>query len=122
MDRAVEATYRPSDAVRRIDIGPYCIGGPAMTPHVLAQQIVPAGGGVTLPVARVALLFSDLTGSTALYARVGDAVAFRLVQDHFDLLSGIIEAEGGVVVKTIGDAVMAAFPDEGAAVRAALLL
>src|SRR6185437_11706126 len=39
-----------------------------------------------LKVARCAILFSDLTGSTALYSDVGDAAAFRLVDDHFDLL------------------------------------
>jgi class 3 adenylate cyclase len=70
-------------------------------------------------VSRVALLFSDLVGSTALYASVGDAAAFRLVADHFDVLKAAMEAEGGVVVKTMGDAVMASFPEEGALVRAA---
>ena len=78
------------------------------------------GPGRQLSVSRIALLFSDLSGSTALYSRVGDARAFRLVQDHFDLLQSPISAEGGVIVKTIGDAVMAAFPDEPAALRAAL--
>ena len=32
------------------------------------------------------MLFSDLTGSTALYTKVGDAAAFRLVDDHFDVM------------------------------------
>ena len=45
--------------------------------------------GLTLRIARVSLLFSDLCGSTALYAAAGDAAAFRLVQDHFDLLTRI---------------------------------
>ncbi|MDP2311330.1 MAG: adenylate/guanylate cyclase domain-containing protein [Pseudomonadota bacterium] len=80
------------------------------------------GPGRQLRVARVALLFSDLSASTALYSRVGDAPAFRLVQDHFELLREKIAAEGGVVVKTIGDAVMAAFEDEGAALRAGIAM
>jgi len=74
-----------------------------------------------LRVASVAVLFSDLTGSTALYTSAGDAAAFRLVDDHFDLLRKIIEEQRGVVVKTMGDAIMAAFPDEGDAVQAAIL-
>lgn len=78
------------------------------------------GPGRQLSVSRIALLFSDLSGSTALYSRVGDAQAFRLVQDHFDLLRRPIDDAGGVVVKTIGDAVMAAFPDEASALRAAV--
>ena len=39
-------------------------------------------------VSQVALLFSDLQGSTALYERVGDAVAFNMVREHFALLAG----------------------------------
>lgn len=78
--------------------------------------------GRQLHVARVSLLFSDLSASTALYSRVGDAIAFRLVQDHFELLREKIAAENGVVVKTIGDAVMAAFQDEGSALRAAVAM
>ncbi|HQY62419.1 MAG TPA: adenylate/guanylate cyclase domain-containing protein [Polyangiaceae bacterium] len=226
LDRAVEATFRPPASVRLIDEGPYCIGGPARTPHVLTQALLPAGGeielraptqpgryrlfvrggpaailrvapaaapgaqpslhartgpgsleppqadlavgapirvtsahagelhlkiervdfadeaatahdlsmmptfrrqfarevlrpGLTLRIGRVALLFSDLTGSTALYSEVGDALAFALVQDHFDALGAAVGAHGGAVVKTIGDAVMAAFGSEEQAVRAA---
>jgi len=66
------------------------------------------------------ILFTDLQGSTALYDRVGDLAAFDLVRDHFTALLGLITAEGGAVVKTIGDAVMATFPTPDRAVRAAL--
>ncbi len=76
--------------------------------------------GTPLKVSRAAILFSDLTGSTALYSKVGDAAAFRLVDDHFDLLRDIVRGENGAFVKTMGDAVMAAFVDERAAVRAGL--
>jgi class 3 adenylate cyclase len=68
--------------------------------------------GTVLRVGRVGLLFTDLTASTALYSSVGDASAFKVVSDHFDLLREIIERHHGTVVKTIGDAVMAAFADE----------
>ncbi len=73
-----------------------------------------------LKVASSAILFSDLTGSTALYATAGDAAAFRLVDDHFDLLRRVVAESGGTVVKTMGDAVMAAFLDAESCVRAAL--
>ena len=222
LDRAVEATFRPPRDLRALDEGPYCIGGPARTPHVLVQALLPALGsasvrapevagryrlfvrggpasilrvtegadealsavakldgatpaqadvaprgtitvsselegerhlkiervdfaddaatahdlsllpgfrkqfarellrpGLTLRIARVTLLFSDLTGSTALYETIGDARAFGFVQDHFDLLGGLVSSHGGAVVKTIGDAVMAAFGSEEDAVRAA---
>lgn len=78
--------------------------------------------GVALKVGRMALLFSDLSASTALYARAGDAPAFRLVRDSFEVLRASVEEHGGAVVKTIGDAVMAAFTDDEGAVRAALAM
>ena len=74
--------------------------------------------GTPLKVANVVLLFSDLTGSTALYSEIGDAAAFRVVDDHFDVLRRAIEDEGGTLIKTMGDAVMASFLDLSAAFRA----
>jgi class 3 adenylate cyclase len=222
LDRAVEATFSPAPGVRAVDGGPYCIAGPARTPHVVAQgiaqtgkelvlraapepgryrlfarggavaaveavagapaevaarlgdrveperlEVAPGGAvrvtmsggpdrhvklersewassaatghhvsmnplfrrqfsgellrpGVALKVGRAALLFSDLTASTALYHHAGDGAAFGLVQDHFELLRGIIERRGGTLVKTIGDAVMAAFLDDREALGAAV--
>jgi class 3 adenylate cyclase len=69
---------------------------------------------------RVAVLFTDLTGSTALYARRGDPRAFELVRQHFDILVATADQHGGAVVKTIGDAIMAAFTRPSAALQAAL--
>ncbi len=219
--KAVEATFRPAPGLRAVDIGPYCIGGPARTPHVIAQLVLPAQGrvtlaaperpgryrlfvrggatsrlevsaegeprlevryggelpaelharpgapievvstalderhvklerlewaslaatahhvslspvfrrffatevlqpGIALKIGRVTLLFTDLTGSTALYAREGDAAAFHVVQRHFEVLRLAIEAHRGSIIKTIGDAVMAAFEHEHDALRAGL--
>jgi class 3 adenylate cyclase len=73
-----------------------------------------------LKVASCAILFSDLTGSTALYTKAGDAAAFRLVDDHFDVLRKVIDENGGTVVKTMGDAIMAAFVEPIACLRAAV--
>jgi adenylate cyclase len=213
LERAVEATFSPHPSIREIDAGPYCIGGPARTPHVYVQvvaqegattplsvpaqpgryrlfarggavatlevkagandevfvvageamqpdhvQVSPGGKvlvenkgperhiklerlewldsaasahevsllgpfrrlfstdvlstGTVLRVARVGFLFTDLTASTALYTRAGDASAYKLVHEHFELLDKIIVRHRGAVVKTIGDAVMAAFVDE----------
>jgi class 3 adenylate cyclase len=214
LEDAVEASFAPARAVREVDVGPYCIGGPARTPHVLTQAILPAHGeatlacpaepgryrlfvrggaatavdvqpgapgqarlradapgrggplvvapegvivvenagdaelhakieraavadqaararvvttmpafrrdfshdilrpGLALKVARVGLFFSDLTGSTQLYTDAGDATAFKLVHDHFDVVIGLLERHQGALVKTIGDAVMAVFADD----------
>ena len=66
------------------------------------------------------ILFTDLRGSTALYDRVGDRAAFDLVRSHFGELISAVAVEGGAVVKTIGDAVMATFPTADRALRAAM--
>jgi adenylate cyclase len=223
LDRAVEATFLPHPAIRRVPEALFCMGGPARTPHVVVQSSVdpnatrtlgvpeapgryrifarggasatlevevggdavveatlgPAGlspahmraapggelriangyddgrhvkierlafastaatahivstldefrslftkdllkRGTPLKVARTAILFSDLTGSTALYTRVGDAAAFRLVDDHFDVMRAVVREHDGVLVKTMGDAVMAAFVDAQQCTRAAI--
>ena len=42
-DRYVELTFRPNPAVRRLNVAAFCIGSPHWTPHVVAQQLLPAG-------------------------------------------------------------------------------
>ncbi len=73
-----------------------------------------------LKITSLTFLFTDLKGSTELYDRVGDLVAYDLVKAHFRVLNEIVAAEAGAVVKTIGDAVMATFPTPNRAVAAAL--
>jgi class 3 adenylate cyclase len=76
--------------------------------------------GQRLKILSLTFLFSDLKDSTALYERVGDLVAFDLVNEHFRLLQEIIASERGAVVKTIGDAVMATFETPDRAIAAAI--
>ena len=73
-----------------------------------------------LKITSLTFLFTDLKGSTDLYERVGDLVAYDLVRAHFRILNEIVAAERGAVVKTIGDAVMATFPTPDRAMAAAL--
>jgi class 3 adenylate cyclase len=73
-----------------------------------------------LKITSLTFLFTDLKGSTALYERVGDLVAYDLVRQHFHILYDVVGAEAGAVVKTIGDAVMATFPTPDRALAAAL--
>ena len=225
LDEAVEATFRPSEGVRELDSGPYCTGGPARTPHVTTQAILPLDGevsvrvpqsageyrlfvrggasvalhvregaadhvemdvsevegdfgelqvapnaeivvrqeggterhvkiervgwksraataavistlpdfrrlfsgdvlrtGSSLKVGRVSLMFTDLTASTQLYRDVGDAGAFSIVQDHFDLVADLVSMARGTIVKTMGDAVMAVFTSEADALQCAVAI
>ncbi|MGL1894213.1 MAG: adenylate/guanylate cyclase domain-containing protein [Spirochaetaceae bacterium] len=63
----------------------------------------------SLKIKNISILFTDIKGSTALYERVGDATAYRLIREHFHILFDIIAKYNGIVIKTIGDAVMASF-------------
>jgi predicted ATPase/class 3 adenylate cyclase len=76
----------------------------------------PADG---LPTGTVTFLRTDVEGSMALARELRerwDAVA----AEHLGLVRGSVEDHGGVVVRTEGDAVFAAFPEAGAAVSAAV--
>jgi class 3 adenylate cyclase len=84
------------------------------------EQLLRPGDDVEI--GRVAIMFTDLQGSTMLYDNLGDASAYRLVRDHFAFLSELVQRHNGFIVKTVGDAVMAAFHDPADAVRAVLAI
>jgi class 3 adenylate cyclase len=221
-DRSVEVVFRPNAAVRPVKARAFCVGGPRVTPHIVAQQTLApgerrevsteleegrhrlrtqtlAGGrfifvthdgrdsltlradadgwpedeprvgarakltlenateeeqvfilerttwgdqaataaevtarqlfrdlfatealrpGDRINVGQMAVLFTDLRNSTRLYREIGDAVAFGAVMNHFDVLREAITREGGAIVKTLGDAIMAVFPRPAPALRA----
>jgi class 3 adenylate cyclase len=223
-DRSVEITFRPNPAVRRVECPEFCIGGPQITPHVVAQQLLPPsahrslslpledgryrartlglqGGqfilvapdgaveatvravatgwpegelrlsprpllrlenqtadeqlwilerlawsdqaataadvttlqkfrdlfaneilrpGEQISVGSLAVVFTDLRGSTRMYREIGDATAFGTVMSHFDVLRTAITDEDGALIKTIGDAVMAVFRRPVSGLRAML--
>lgn len=73
-----------------------------------------------ISVGALTIVFTDLKGSSRLYREVGDAPAFGLVMNHFDVLRTAIAAENGAIVKTLGDAVMAVFLRPVNALRAIL--
>jgi class 3 adenylate cyclase len=73
-----------------------------------------------LKITSLTFLFTDLKGSTELYERVGDLLAYDLVRQHFHVLHEVVAAEAGAIVKTIGDAVMATFSTPDRALAAAL--
>ncbi|QFF97786.1 adenylate/guanylate cyclase domain-containing protein [Psychrobacillus glaciei] len=71
-------------------------------------------------VSNIAVLFTDLKGSTRLYESIGDALAYADVKKHFDYLKQHIQQNGGAVIKTIGDSVMATFTETKDAWNAAV--
>ena len=108
----------PGDDDELLRFDPYLTGKHLLTSQtfrsLFRSEVV--GGAQGLAIRDIAILFTDIRGSTALYQRIGDLNAFQLVQQHFDWLREATVRHGGAVVKTIGDAVMAAYPDAARAV------
>lgn len=68
------------------------------------------------------VLFTDLVGSTELRVELGEEGADELRRVHDALLNDAISSAGGVVVKGLGDGVMATFDSAADAVAAAVTL
>ncbi len=77
-----------------------------------------AGGEVSTSTSSI--VFTDVVGSTALRARLGEDAADRLFRDHERLQRDVVTAHNGRVVKSGGDGVMASFDSATDAVRAAI--
>jgi len=61
--------------------------------------------------ALLTVVFTDLVGSTSYFDRFGDTAGLAMVHRHADLAGNSFTGFGGRVIKTIGDSVMAVFPD-----------
>ncbi len=72
-----------------------------------------------LPSGTVTFLFTDVEGSTRLWQEHPAAMGAAIAR-HDALLHTVVEAQGGYVFKTMGDAVCAAFASAGAAAGAAV--
>jgi class 3 adenylate cyclase len=72
-----------------------------------------------LPAGTITLLFTDIQGSTPLWERAPEKMA-QALQIHNATIRQAIEAHGGVVFKTIGDAFQAAFATAPQALKAAI--
>lgn len=68
---------------------------------------------------KLAVLFADICGSTALYDRLGDDTARQLIAKCIVLMTGKVIAQQGTLIKTIGDEIMCTFPSAESALHAA---
>jgi class 3 adenylate cyclase len=72
-----------------------------------------------LPTGEVAVLFTDMEGSTRLIERLGDAQAHALLRRHFALLRAAVAQHRGHEVKSLGDGLMVVFAEVADAVACA---
>jgi class 3 adenylate cyclase len=74
---------------------------------------------IQLAVGQQTIVFTDMVGSTVFYSTHGDPDAFMEVKRHFAEIYEEVRRHDGAVVKTIGDAAMAAFAHPLDGLRAA---
>jgi hypothetical protein len=67
-------------------------------------------------------MFADLTGSTAVFEKIGNKAATRAITALTGWIREVCESHGGRVVKTLGDGVFALFPTGADAVEAVIQL
>ena len=70
----------------------------------------------------VTILFTDICGYTKYMETRGDISGRAMLQKHNDIVFPLVEKHEGVVVKTIGDAVMATFSTPLAGVKASIAI
>ncbi len=68
---------------------------------------------------KLAVLFADVCGSTALYDKLGDDLARKIVSRCINTMTSQIAPHQGTLIKTIGDEIMCVFPSAEAAFQAA---
>jgi len=67
------------------------------------------------------IMFTDIEGYTELTEKHGDMLANEIREKHDDILKNIIENKNtGLIIKFIGDAVMAVFSEPSAAINSAI--
>ncbi len=76
------------------------------------------GGAGRLPTGTVTFLRTDVEGSMRLVRKLGSAWD-DVNASHLEIIRSAVESHGGVVVRTEGDALFAAFPEARAATEAA---
>jgi class 3 adenylate cyclase len=81
-EQSVELTFRPNPSIREADVEIFCIGGPQVMSHVMAQQLLPAGQsrsvGLMLDQGRYRLRTMKLAGWQHLRAVADGEAATRL--------------------------------------------
>ena len=88
----------------------------------LAYAGVLQAGGCFLTTENVAILFTDVVGSTELSQRLSPEAADEVRRGHFSILRQAIAEAGGTEVKNLGDGLMVVFGSASAALACAVAM
>jgi class 3 adenylate cyclase len=86
-DNTTELTFRPNPSIRQIEVREFCVGGPQVTPHIVAQQLIGAGEReeLKLPLeeGRYRLRARDVPGELYIQARADGSseITLRVSED-----------------------------------------
>ena len=82
-DQTVELTFRPNPAIRLVEAREYCVGGPQMTPHIVAQQLIVPGEQrqltLSLEAGRYRLRILELPGGQSIQVAADGQASARLL-------------------------------------------
>ncbi len=111
-DQSVELTFTPNAAVRSIPRVDYCVGGPQVTPHIVAQQSLPPGGRRVLPLAleagRYRVRAAGVAAQHIFRVTPGAAATLRLDLGVGHATEPAVAPDGGLeLVNPAGDACLA---------------
>ena len=76
-------------------------------PKTLVRQLVREGGSTGSEERELTIMFTDIIGFTSLSEPLPASEVADFLNQHFAIIGGCIEAEGGTIDKFIGDSVMA---------------
>jgi len=91
-----------------------------LTVHVDPTNEAPSRRVVVAAGPRLAIMFTDIEGSTSAYDRLGDAAGRAIVRAHDAVVRDVMRRCEGTLMKHTGDGMEAAFPTVTAAVEAAV--
>lgn len=96
---------------------------PYAAPKIKASQFTPKKPLDEYPresVKKIAVLFTDIVGSSKYFKSYGDAAGRKMLRQHQELASPAVTEHGGIVVKLLGDSIMAYFSNPQEALKSAI--
>ncbi len=71
-------------------------------------------------VKKIAVLFTDIVGSSNFFKSQGDTAGRKMLRQHQEMASPAVVEHGGIVVKVLGDSIMAYFSNPQEAIKSAI--